>query len=89
MHTRRVRINIHISVSFTDTYMVRSYILSNQERDIIKKFLRTGEKLDGFRLVKSRIIHLVLIPVEEDLRLIRDFKEKMRLEPLEFEEVPK
>jgi len=57
--------------------MVRSYILSSQEREIIRKFLLTGEKPEGFRLVKSRIKHLVLAPIEEDLRLIRAFREKM------------
>lgn len=78
----------YINVSFIDTHMVRSYILSKKEREIIKEFLQSDEKLSGFRLVRSRIMHLVMIPVEEDLRLIKAFKEKMRKEPLEFHEKP-
>jgi hypothetical protein len=51
--------------------MVRSYILTEHERKILKRFLENGEKLNGFRtlLTYLRRSHKQL---EEDLKLISE-----------------
>ena len=57
--------------------MVRSYILTEKERKIVSTYLISGEKLDGFRMAKSRIVNLDLTQVEEDKQLIKQFLEKI------------
>jgi|YelNatPaOPRAMG01_1025707.scaffolds.fasta_scaffold227384_1 flavodoxin len=56
--------------------MVRSYILTEHEKKILKRFLENGEKLNGFRtlLTYLRKSHKQL---EEDLKLIKDVLEKL------------
>ena len=58
---------------------MRKYLLSDQERKVVNKFLESGEKLKPdpphFRLVKSRLTGLDLTQIEEDLALIKRFKE--------------
>ena len=70
-------IHRYLTVSFIDTIMVRSYILTNKERIIVDTYLKTGDKLDGFRLIKSRLVNLDLSQVEEDKQLIKQFLSKI------------
>jgi hypothetical protein len=53
---------------------MREYILTEQERKIIKKYLETGEKLEGFRVLLYRCRHMK--KVQEDLNLIKQLLEK-------------
>jgi cAMP phosphodiesterase len=57
--------------------MVRSYILTEHERKILKRFLENGEKLNGFRtlLTYLRKSHKQL---EADLKLINETLQKLR-----------
>jgi len=55
--------------------MVREYILTPRERKLLKRFLETNEKLNGF----SVLIHLLkksLGKLEADLELIQKALEK-------------
>ncbi|MGD0072126.1 MAG: hypothetical protein ABSB71_11265 [Candidatus Bathyarchaeia archaeon] len=53
---------------------MREYILTEKEKEIITKFLATGEKLEGYAMLVSRCRHMQ--PVNEDLRLIEQFLKK-------------
>lgn len=46
---------------------MREYILTNQEKQIITKYLETGEKLEGFRMLLSRIRNIQAINTDLDL----------------------
>lgn len=50
---------------------MREYILTEQEKNIIKKYLETGEKLEGFRMLLSRARNMQTI--NTDLELIKQF----------------
>jgi histidinol phosphatase-like enzyme len=55
--------------------MVRTYILTERERQIIKRYLETGEKLDGF----SALLHYLRTSTEArkaDAELIERFLAK-------------
>lgn len=54
---------------------MREYILTEQERKIIKMFLETGEKLEGFRLLLHRT--RTMKQIREDLNLIENFLRKI------------
>jgi len=57
--------------------MVREYILTPRERELLKRFLEKNEKLNGF----SVLIHLLrknLGRLEEDLELIKKTLEKTK-----------
>ena len=56
--------------------MVREYILTSREREILQRFLEKGEKLNGF---SSLIYYLKRSKkrLEEDLKLIKDVLEKL------------
>ncbi len=54
---------------------MRQYILTQQERQIIKKFTETGEKLEGFAMLLSRCRHMDTIT--EDLAQIKWFLAKI------------
>ena len=54
---------------------MREYILTEQEKQIIKKFLETGEKLEGFRMLLSRAKKIQAI--NADLDLIKKFLAKV------------
>lgn len=58
---------------------MRKYILTDSERHIIKRFLKKGEKLDGYRTLLTRCRHLETI--EEDLKLIKQLTEKADANP--------
>ena len=55
---------------------MRNYLLTNQEREIIKKFLETGERPEGYRMLLSRCRHMQ--PINKDLQLIEQFLKKNR-----------
>jgi hypothetical protein len=50
---------------------MRSYILTEQERNIIKRYLETGEKLEGFKVLLHRCRKTQTI--KQDLTLIDKF----------------
>lgn len=53
---------------------MRQYILTEQEKTIIKRYLETGQKLKGFRMLLSRAKRLKRI--ENDMVLIKEFVAK-------------
>lgn len=53
---------------------MRKYILTDNERHIIKKYLKKGEKLDGYRTLLARCRRKENI--QEDLQLINQLLEK-------------
>ncbi len=53
---------------------MRKYILTDSERHIIKRYLKKGEKLDGFRTLLTRCRHMET--VQEDIYLINQLLEK-------------
>lgn len=53
---------------------MREYILTEKEKDIIIKFLATGEKPKGFPMLLSRCRHMQ--PIQEDQQLIDQFLKK-------------
>ena len=55
---------------------MRAYVITDLERKIIKRFLETGEQLDGFRTLKMRIKRHNK-RVLEDSDLIKKFVEKL------------
>jgi len=53
---------------------VREYLLTEREKQIIRKYIETGEKLEGFRTLLTRCRHIDT--VQEDLNLIKQLFEK-------------
>lgn len=53
--------------------MVRSYIVTDRERDIINFYLEHEKQLNGFRELKYFINQLDIDRLEEDLRLVKKF----------------
>ena len=53
---------------------MRQYILTGQERQIIRKYMETGEKIGGFAMLLSRCHHMETIT--EDLTQIKLFLAK-------------
>jgi hypothetical protein len=56
---------------------MRTYIITEQERKIIRAFLEKGEKLEGFRMLASRLRGLNLDDVRGQVKLIERFLEKI------------
>ena len=56
--------------------MVRAYILTDREREIIKFYLEHGRRLDQFRTLKTLVNQLDLKRLDEDLKLIKIFRQK-------------
>ena len=54
---------------------MREYILTELEKQIIKKYLDTGEKLEGFRMLVSRVRNMQTVTT--DLELIKQFLAKV------------
>jgi len=54
---------------------MREYILTKREKTIIKKYLETGERLEGFRMLLNRCRNIK--PLEEDMQLIQRFLVKV------------
>jgi hypothetical protein len=59
---------------------MRNYILTDHEREIIKAYLKTGEKVSGFRLVKSVAQKIDLNQIDKDRALLERFLEKLKKE---------
>lgn len=55
---------------------MRTYILSENERRIIETYLKMDMNLNGFNVLKLRIKR-ALPQLEEDLKLIKKFLEKV------------
>ncbi|HKM59412.1 MAG TPA: hypothetical protein VJY36_00920 [Candidatus Bathyarchaeia archaeon] len=53
---------------------MRKYVLTDSERHIIKRYLKKGEKLDGYRTLLARCRSTETI--QEDLHLINQLLEK-------------
>jgi len=56
---------------------MRSYIITEREREIIKAFLERGERLEGFRTLLSRLRKLELQDVDHQVKLIKQFLAKV------------
>jgi len=54
---------------------MREYILTDQEKQIIKRYIESGEKLEGFRMLVSRCKSIET--VDKDLELIKQFLAKI------------
>jgi predicted homoserine dehydrogenase-like protein len=54
---------------------MRQYVLSEQEKQVIKEYMETGKKLEGFNVVLHRARHLEKVNV--DLELIKLFLAKV------------
>lgn len=54
---------------------MKQYILTDQEREIIKKYVETGERIEGFRMLLSRCRHMETIT--EDLAQVKWFLAKV------------
>jgi hypothetical protein len=53
---------------------MREYILTENEKTIIKKYLETGERLEGYAMLLSRCRSIE--SVNDDLELIKQFLAK-------------
>jgi hypothetical protein len=53
---------------------MREYVLTANEREIIKKYIETGERLEGFAMLLSRCRSIET--VNDDLELIKQFLAK-------------
>ena len=52
---------------------MREYILTDLERNIINRYLETGEKLEGYRVLRHISQKLNPTTIKEDLELIQKF----------------
>jgi hypothetical protein len=67
--------------------MARTYILTQQEKAIIKEYLETGKKLEDFRVVVFRCRNLDQKTINKDVELIQKFLAKLSKKGgLEFEQ---
>ncbi len=53
---------------------MREYILTDSERHIAKRYIKKGEKLEGYRTLLTRCRHMKT--VQEDLDLIKRLLDK-------------
>jgi hypothetical protein len=54
---------------------MREYVLTENEKTIIKKYLETGERLEGYAMLLSRCKRIQ--PLKEDIKLIERFLAKV------------
>lgn len=54
---------------------MRTYLLTEQEERIIRHYLETGQKLEGFKVLLHRVRHMEKI--KKDLELIEQFLAKI------------
>ena len=59
---------------------MRSYILTEQEKQTLKEYLETGKKLEGFKVIAYRARELKQQAILEDLKLIEEFLKKQKAE---------
>ena len=52
--------------------MVRTFLLTDVKRKLLKAYLADGTQLTGFRELKSLILHLDIERIETDLKLIKE-----------------
>ena len=57
--------------------MVRAYIITETEVRIMKAFLENGEKLPGFRMLKSRVKDVDPNVVRKQISLVKRFQKKL------------
>jgi hypothetical protein len=57
---------------------MREYILTPAEKQIIKEYLETGRKLEGFYVLVHRAKKLKPEETESELALIQQFLEKVK-----------
>ena len=55
---------------------MREYILTANERAIIQKYLETGERLEGYAMLVSRVRNMQTVTA--DLELIKKFLAKVQ-----------
>lgn len=55
---------------------MREYILTEKERQIIKRYIETGEKLEGFKIILHRARNMQI--VNSDLELIKTLLSKVQ-----------
>lgn len=55
---------------------MRDYILTPSERKIIKRYLETGDKLEGFRVLLFRVKKHNPKQIVDDEQLIKEFNLK-------------
>ncbi len=60
---------------------MRDYILTTNEREIIKEYLSTGKKLDGFKLILSRAKKHPNQTITNDEVLLKQFLAKAGEKP--------
>jgi hypothetical protein len=58
---------------------MRSYLLTEQEKNTIKEYLETGKKLEGFKVIAYRARELKQKAILEDLKLIEEFLKKQKV----------
>lgn len=63
------------------TKPLRDYILTLNEREIIREYMSTGKKLDGFKLVLSRARKHNKKDISDDEELIKQFLQKAGEKP--------
>lgn len=56
---------------------MRNRLLTDAERRIIKEYLETGKKLEGFRVLLFRCRRANLKTVNEDLEFVEKFLKKV------------
>jgi len=54
---------------------MREYVLTANEREIIRKYIETGERLEGFAMLQTRCRSIET--VNADLELIKQFLSKI------------
>jgi len=57
--------------------MVRNYIVTPIERKIIERFLSSGDRLEGFRVLQHRLKKLNVEDLQMQVDLIKAFLEKI------------
>ena len=56
--------------------MVRYYLLTGREREILMAFLDRGLRLEGYRELKHLLNKMDIIHIDEDRELVKRFLDK-------------
>jgi hypothetical protein len=59
------------------TYM-RNYVLTETEKKIVHRFLETSNHLEGYRMLKARMLKLDVDELQNQIDLIKAFKNKIK-----------
>lgn len=57
---------------------MRTYIITQREREIIRVYLERGERLEGFRMLVSRARKLDLKDIDQQISLLKAFIKKIK-----------